>query len=366
MSKKLLSVILALALALSCFAVSAFAIGDIDYENEENAAKYTQAWALSKPVVDGDGNYVVDVTLDANYYVGPIQFKVIKTVSTGSLTLVDAYEGDDIPSAWNADVSFDDTTGEVAVIPAPTMDADALNCEGGKVIATLVYEASADVAATLVIDIADAKNASNPDGTLIAARMSDGNVVRGAALTGQTVSKKTNTVTIGNAEEPSTPPTLAVVDGTIGVIDTSRTDLTLDGETVDGYLLGFDIYANGEVSEVFEVVGDGTMEIIPNAEGLENTTGAVVQVVDLDGNVVARYVLIVFGDVNGDFSVDPTDANIIELYDGFEVDLDPYQVFAGDVNVDYGTDPTDANIIELFDGFEEDIVVADIIAALGL
>lgn len=365
MSKKLLSVILALALALSCFAVSAFALGDIGYEGDEDAAYYTQAWALGEPEVDGDGNYVVDVTLDANYYVGPIQFKVKKTVSDGSLTLVDAYAEDtDIPDDWNADVSFDDSTGEVAVIPNPTKDADALNCDGGKVIATLVYEASADVAATLVIDIADAKNASNPDGTLIAARMSDGNVVRGAALTGQTVSDKTNTVSIGAAV--SNPPKLVVVDGTIGVIDTSRTDLTLDGETVDGYLLGFDIYANGEVSEVFEVVGDGTMEIIPNAEGLENTTGAVVQVVDLDGNVVARYVLIVFGDVNGDFSVDPTDANIIELYDGFEVDLDPYQVFAGDVNVDYGTDPTDANIIELFDGFEEDIVVADIIAALGL
>ena len=364
MSKKLLSVILALALALSCFAVSAFALGDIGYEGDEDAAYYTQAWALGEPEVDGDGNYVVDVTLDANYYVGPIQFKVIKTVSTGSLTLVDAYEGDDIPSAWNADVSFDDKTGEVAVIPAPTMDADALNCEGGKVIATLVYEASADVAATLVIDIADAKNASNPDGTLIAARMSDGNVVRSTALTGQTVSDKTNTVSIGAAV--SNPPKLVVVDGTIGVIDTSRTDLDADaGTSCDGYLLGIDIDVNGSVSELFEVVGDGTMNVIANDQGCDYTTGAMVQVLDLDGNVVAEYVVIVFGDVNGDCAIDPTDASIIELHDGWEERVPTYQEFAGDVNADFATDPTDASVIELHDGWEERMDLATILAGFG-
>jgi hypothetical protein len=38
MSKKLLSVVLALALVFSCFAVSAFAIGGLGYENDDDAA----------------------------------------------------------------------------------------------------------------------------------------------------------------------------------------------------------------------------------------------------------------------------------------------------------------------------------------
>ena len=46
MSKKILSVVLALVMVVSCLAVSAFA----GYENDEDAALYTQTWALSSPL----------------------------------------------------------------------------------------------------------------------------------------------------------------------------------------------------------------------------------------------------------------------------------------------------------------------------
>ena len=320
MSKKLLSVVLALALALSCFAVGAFAIGDIGYESEEDAAFYTQAWALSADPTDiGGGKYTVDVYLTANYGVGPIQFQILKDITAGTLTLTDAVAGEAIPQEWEANVAFEDTTGEVIINPDPAEEgAYAIDEPSNAHIATLTFTASADVAATIAINVADAKNAENVGGTLIAARMSDGNVVTGAAITGQTVSQDTNTVTFGNAAPPAQAPELAVIDGTIGVIDTGRTMLDeMEGTECDGYIYGLEPFNYETVDMVFEVVGDGYMNIVANDYGSESGTGTMVQVVDNDDNVVAEYVLIIFGDVDGDGEVTVLDASEVELHAGY-------------------------------------------------
>ncbi len=374
MSKKILSIVLALALALSCFAVSAFAAGSIAYESEEDAALYNQAWALEST---NSGNvYTVKVLLTANYDVGPIQFKVLKTVNKGTITLTNAVAGDAIPAEWTADVSFSDTTGKVAVIPNPEEEgAYGIANPTAACVAVLTYTVSDGAAGSLVIDVADAKNAAKPNGTLIAARMDDKNVVTSTAYTGQTVSQNTNTVTIGSAA-----PTLVAIDGTLGVVDTSRTvldedDIDGDGDLqeVAGYLLGFDPDNNASIDELFAVEGDGTMEIVASSEGSEAATGTMVNVVDNGGNVVATYVVIVFGDVDGSGSADPTDASQIEQHDAWMLGdygrLFSYQAFAGDVFVDGAADPTDASNIEQHDawmlGDLGRIDVAGILTELG-
>ncbi len=352
MSKKILSIVLALALALSCFAVSAFAAGSIAYESEEDAALYNQAWALEST---NSGNvYTVKVLLTANYDVGPIQFKVLKTVNKGTITLTNAVAGDAIPAEWTADVSFSDTTGKVAVIPNPEEEgAYGIANPTAACVAVLTYTVSDGAAGSLVIDVADAKNAAKPNGTLIAARMDDKNVVTSTAYTGQTVSQNTNTVTIGSAA-----PTLVAIDGTLGVVDTSRTDLDaeFEGTTCNGYVYGYDPEANGDVSEIVEVVGDGTMNVVANDEGNTTASGAMIQVLDLDENVVAEYVLIVFGDVNGDGAVDSNDASNIELHEGYELgdngQMVTYLQFAADVNLDGSADSNDASNIELHENYE--------------
>lgn len=315
MSKKILSIVLALALALSCFAVSAFAAGSIAYESDEDAALYKQEWALES---SNSGNvYTVKVLLTANYDVGPIQFKVNKTVDKGTITLKNAVRGDAIPAEWNADVSFSDTTGKVAVIPNPEEKAAYGIANPDKAcVAILTYEVSdAAAAGSLVIDVADAKSAAKPNGTLIAARMDDKNVVTSTAYTGQTVSEETNTVPIGSA---SVAPTLAVIDGTIGVIDTSRTVLDeTAGTECDGYVYGIEPFNFETVDAVFEVVGDGTLNVEANAYGSTEGTGAMVQVLDAAGEVVAEYVLVVFGDVDGDGAVTTLDASEVELHAGY-------------------------------------------------
>ena len=87
-------------------------------------------------------------------------------------------------------------------------------------------------------------------------------------------------------------------------------DIDGDGDLleVDGYLLGFDPDMNVSIDELFTVEGDGEMVIEATEAGSEAATGTKVYLNDLDGNTVATYVAIVFGDANGDGFADKNGA----------------------------------------------------------
>ena len=237
-----------------------------------------------------------------------------------------------------------------------TIEAEAID----GVIATVVYTYSGEGSAEIAIDD-NAKSATNVAGTLIAARMSDDNLVTGDPITGQTVTVGDSVIIGGGAA-----PELAVIDGTIGVIDTSRTSeycdedgFALDEGTFTGYIYGVEPENSETVDSVFEVVGDGYMSIVANEAGSEAGTGTVVEVYDNSDNLVASYVLVIFGDVNGDGFVDASDSFDIELHDGWGYEMSSngmrmeyaYQVFAADVCVDGSVDSSDAFDIELHDGY---------------
>jgi hypothetical protein len=366
MSKKILSVMLALVMVVSCVAVSAFA----GYESEEDAKTYTQTWALSEPVENGDGTWSVDVSLTTNYPTGAIQFVLTNTDNTVA-AIKSAKVGSAIPADYAASISASNASGKVIIVPSTvgvdTITATAIN----GVIATITYTYSGSGSAKIAIKN-DPKTETNAAGSLIAARMDDGDVVTGGLVTGQTVASVGVERTIGAA---SVAPELAVIDGTIGVIDTGRTTIDADeGIECDGYLYGLDADNYETVDVIFEVIGDGEIEIVANDAGSEAGTGTMVNVVDLNGTVVASYVLIVFGDVNGDGAADALDAGDIELHDSYALNdvtgrLLAYQEFAGDVNGDSAADALDAGDIELHDAYalNDDtgrLIISDIIAML--
>lgn len=357
MSKKLLSVFVALMMVVSMFAIVANAAG---YEDDETAAEYTQDWALSEPVDNGDGTWTVDVLLTTNYGTGPIQF-VLTNTDTSVAAIKSVTLGDAIPESYNATVSVSKAKGKVMII-ADTAGTGTITAEEiDGVIATVVYTYAGEGSAEIAIDD-NAKSATNVAGTLIAARMSDGDLVTGNPITGQTVTVG-DSVIIGSAAEA---PTLAVIDGTIGVIDTTRTSeyCDEDGNPVDegiftGYIYGVEPEASETVDAIFEVVGDGYMTVVANEAGSEAGTGTVVEVYDNSDNLVASYVLVIFGDVNGDGFIDAYDALDTELHDawgyatssnGMRMEY-AYQVFAGDVNCDTMLDAYDALDIELHDAW---------------
>ncbi len=355
--RKLLSVVVALMMVVSMFAIVANAAG---YENEEDADNYKQTWALSEPVDNGDGTYTVDVSLTTNYGTGPIQF-VLTNTDTSVAAIKSVTLGDAIPETYNATLSVSKAKGKVMII-ADTAGTGTITAEEiNGVIATVVYTYAGSGSAEIAIED-DAKSATNVGGSLIAARMSDGDLVTGEPITGQTVDAG-NSVIIGGAAEA---PTLAVIDGTIGVIDTTRTSeyCDEDGYAVDegvftGYIYGVEPEASETVDAIFEVVGDGELEIVANEAGSEAGTGTIVNVLDTNGDVVETYVLVIFGDVNGDGFVDASDSFDIELHDGWGYEMSSngmrmeyaYQVFAGDVCVDGAVDSSDAFDIELHDGY---------------
>lgn len=357
MSKKLLSVFVALMMVVSMFAIVANAAG---YEDDETAAEYTQDWALSEPVDNGDGTWTVDVLLTTNYGTGPIQF-VLTNTDTSVAAIKSVTLGDAIPADYNATVSVSKAKGKVMII-ADTAGTGTITAEEiDGVIATVVYTYAGEGSAEIAIDD-NAKSATNVAGTLIAARMSDGDLVTGDPITGQTVTVG-DSVIIGSAAEA---PTLAVIDGTAGVIDTTRTSeyCDEDGNPVDegiftGYIYGVEPEASETVDAIFEVVGDGELEIIANEAGSEAGTGTIVNVLDGNGDVVESYVLVIFGDVNGDGMVDGSDSFDINLHDAWMYDLSSngmrfelaYQAFAGDVNCDYMVDGSDSFDVDLHDAW---------------
>lgn len=378
-TRKLLSVVVALMMVVSMFAMTANAANY--YESEEDAAKYEQIWALSKPVDNGDGTYTVDVSLTTNYETGPIQF-VLTNTDTSVAAIQSVTLGDAIPESYNATLSVSKAKGKVMIIADTAGTATITAEEINGVIATVVYTYAGSGSATIAIDD-DAKSATNVGGSLIAARMGDGDVVTGDPITGQTVTVG-DSVIIGSAAQA---PTLAVIDGTIGVIDTTRQDMYCDADgigtgdaTFTGYIYGVEPEAGETVDAVFEVVGDGELEILANDAGSEAGTGTIVNVLDTNGDVVETYCLIIFGDVNGDGFVDTGDSGDIDLHDawmyeysadGMRFDL-AYQVFAGDINCDEFVDTGDSGDIELHDAYMYEagsdgmrLYQADVIALLA-
>ncbi len=379
MSKKVLSILVAIMMVVSMLTVC---VSAASYEDEETVAEYTQDWALGEPVDNGDGTYTVDVYLTTNYATGPIQF-VLTNSDTSVAAIKSVTLGDAIPADYNATVSVSKAKGKVMIIADTAGTATITAEEIDGVIATVVYTYAGEGTAEIAIDD-NAKSATNPAGTLIAARMSDGDVVTGDAITGQTVTVGDSVFIGGGAAEA---PTLGVIDGTIGVIDTTRQDMYCDEDgygtgdaTFTGYIYGVEPEYGETVDAVFEVVGDGELEIIANDAGSEAGTGTIVNVLDTDGNVVESYVLVIFGDVNGDGAVDTGDSGDIELHDAWGYELSSngmrfdlaYQVFAADVCYDETVDTSDSGDIELHDawGYENGsdgmrMYQADIIAMLG-
>ena len=306
MSKKVLSIVLALALALSCFAVSAFAIGEIAYEDEEST--YTQKWSLSEAQEAADGRWYVDVTLDTDYLVGAMQFAF--DISSADIVIDDVVGGEILNEDFGADIAFD-TTGAsniVAIIPNPYEDATAaLDFAGGAVVCT-VYFSVADGASGTVQIKDDAKSATNPGGTLFAARMTDGVLASGASVVGQITTIESDARNIGAVSLPADLVKKAAAEAGI-LIDNAHTF----GGAYTGVVYGFTQAAantfmnTNYLNNNLEASNGGSLAFSRSIGKSGYGTGTVITVKNADGSVAATYVVVIFGDVDGNGLTNVTD-----------------------------------------------------------
>lgn len=339
MSKKIISVMLALVLVLSTLATVAFAAG-VTFEelDAEGLSTNTQTWSLGEPRDNGNGTYSVDVSLTTNYPTGAIQFLVEETDPDNAITLTGVTVGSAI--TYDAEASKN-SSGLVVIVPQTTAETSLITAPViNGVVATLTYTYAGSGSAQIAIKN-DPYTEGNTAGTLLAARMGNGNIVGTDFIAGQTVLSTGEARTIGAAGKPE----LVVKAGTNGAIN----------ETYK-CVYGIDVMDAGQtLSDVFEVTNGGSFVVKANGEGMEEGTGAVITVYSGPGgtgSVVGEYTVVIHGDVNGDGSADSLDASILCEYEiGFIPDFSAYGIsddiafIAGDVNADGGADSLDASII---------------------
>lgn len=352
-TRKILSLLVAIVMVFGTFSICAFA-ANVVYEDAETTN--SQTWALSAPVKQADGSYNVDVTLKTNYETGAIQF-VIKNTD-GNATLTSVTKGAAL--YYTADI-MKTNKGKVIITPKTNNTASIAGQAIDGVIVTLTYTVASGKQAVIELEKSP-KTATNVAGSLVAARAKD--LVNSTNVVGQPVTYGTVTQTLGEAAKPE----LYVKSGTNGVIDTKRTaQMTEDGTeyTVSGLLYGVEVcYVEDEngngidaqaVTDVF-AAKNGSLNVIQNEVGSTCGTGTKVQLLDKGGNVVATYILVIFGDIDGNGEIDTIDSGLMELHASGIYDEDDGQItdtvvmLAADIDCNDEIDTVDSGIIELHAG----------------
>ena len=328
MSKKVLSVMLAIMLVLSTFAVTAFAAGSgFEVEDEtEGVILSTQVWSLSKEATKvSDSVYKVDVALTTDYVTGAISFRV-DAANGATLTAVEINKA---VITYDFDLAFN-ANGLVAIVPQPGTEAEeGIKVDG--VIATLTYTLAGEGDTLTLVN--DAKTETNPGGDLIAVRLSDKNLSTGTMIYGQRVVdangndiEANEVIASVNIGAVAAAPVLKGVD--TGFVDTNRK-----------YVYG--VPAGTTDFTKYFTVENGSFEMSANAAGYANGTGAVLTVKDAAGKAVDTYTLIVFGDVDANGSVNVNDVTALNKHvSSVNIITDAALLFAADVDA---TDSVNVN-----------------------
>lgn len=325
MSKKILSVMLALVMVLSVFSVSAFAAVSSRYEKiDEDAGEtqiaHTQKWSLVAPeAANEDGTYTVDVVLETNYYTGIISFDIIAE----GAELVKADKGSAI--TYDADVAYFEGMTHVDIIPNPTLAQAAglaPKFAAGSVVAKVTYRLTGSSATLKLMN--DSKCAGNPGGSLFAVRLENETLASNTVYYGQrvidadgkdiAVGAEIASVTLGSAAEPADLVLTAAGAAAGIIIDTNKfASLNLAG-VVYGVAAATSARSTpADYAGLWEATNGGTITYQKSPYAGRSTrygTGTVITVSSEDGSS-KDYVLVIFGDMNGDGVLNNNDVGTI-------------------------------------------------------
>lgn len=345
-AKKAISLIVSVVMLLGVLAVGVFA-----NDNTGVAENGTIALSFDKASYSAGDTVKVTVALTTDYYAAtvsvPVQYdsSAVKFVSgTTASTLFGA--GDATKTVVNDAAAGGKTYVYVGVLPQAAGGAVAQKANG-VVLSTLTFTASkaiSDTAAAFGV-LNDQKTMTNLGGKLYVGSYKTSDVTSTVYTTGQKL-----TFPVMKAAAAADPELILTEEGNGAVI---RTNLCTGSGDYAGCVFGIDTL-NGENIEDFVTTKAGSIEVVANDQG-NMTTGATILLKDDSGKVVATYVFIYFGDVNGDGAVDSADAAAVELHDQFVelLDEDTAPYYAAEVNGDGAIDSADAGAIELHDQFVE-------------
>lgn len=347
-AKKAISLIVSVVMLLGVLAVGVFANDNIGV-----AENGTIALSFDKASYNAGDTVKVTVKLTTDYYAAtvsvPVQYdsSAVKFVSgTTASTLFGA--GDATKTVVNDAAAGGKTYVYVGVLPQVAGGAVAQKANG-VVLSTLTFTASkaiSDTAAAFGV-LNDQKTMTNLGGNLYVGSYKTSDVASTAYTTGQKL-----TFPVMKAAAAADPELILTEEGNGAVI---RTDLCTGSGEFAGCVFGIDTL-NGENIEDFVTTKAGSIEVVANDQG-NITTGATILLKDDSGKVVATYVFIYFGDVNGDGAVNITDSSDIEAHDQWvkTIPEDTAAYYSCDVNADAAVNITDSSDIEAHDQWVKEL-----------
>lgn len=347
-AKKAISLIVSVVMLLGVLAVGVFA-----NDNTGVAENGTIALSFDKASYNAGDTVKVTVKLTTDYYAAtvsvPVQYdsSAVKFVSgTTASTLFGA--GDATKTVVNDAAAGGKTYVYVGVLPQVAGGAVAQKANG-VVLSTLTFTASkaiSDTAAAFGV-LNDQKTMTNLGGKLYVGSYKTSDVTSTVYTTGQKL-----TFPVMKAAAAADPELILTEEGNGAVI---RTDLCTGSGDYAGCVFGIDTL-NGENIEDFVTTKAGSIEVVANDQG-NITTGATILLKDDSGKVVATYVFIYFGDVNGDGAVNITDSSDIEAHDQWvkTIPEDTAAYYSCDVNADAAVNITDSSDIEAHDQWVKEL-----------
>lgn len=298
MSKKVIGALLAIVMVLSVFSFSVFAVGT-GYDNNPD---HIQTWGLANKT-GSDGTYTVDVLLTTTYEVGPIQFKIDGVDEVTKVT---------VGSGYYAAVANAGKSGLISLIP-DTSTLVPVKKLSNAVVATVTYKSASNGTPSIKDDV---KSASNPQGTLMAS-FADGN----GYLNGSNflVGQEATIVPLGG-EMPDVSVDAAELQTSVSgvVIDTTKTF----GGAYAGAVYGALASSNGEAeitsadyyTSKFTATNGGSVTAVKSIYSGRKAvwgTGTVLEVYNADGTLAGKYIVIIFGDVDGNSKIENADVSLV-------------------------------------------------------
>lgn len=353
-SKKILSLALALVMALGVLTMGVFAA------KTTPTATFTVSASASEVATGDEVTITVKANATETFYAGPMSLPIEYDSSlfeyvADSATVANIYGESTTKSAVKAEAG----KLTVALTPSTSGAVTAPDLNGANLtVLTFKLKAIGSTGSSTVAIADDQKTAANIGGKFYCGSF-DSADPKTAELTemGQTLNRVSATISYKGAVGT---PELVLTQADNGAV--IRKDLCTTSGEFAGCVFGIDTL-NGENIEDFVTTAVGSIEVVANADG-NMSTGAKILLKDAAGEVVATYVFIYFGDVNGDGAVDITDAATVEAHDQWveTIEEDTAAYYASDVNYDAVVDITDSAAIEAQDQWVEALEAQNVIA----
>lgn len=302
MAKKTISLVLAVIMVLSMFAINAFAAGE--------TATFTVTSSAAEVATDDVITITVTAASDSTYYAGPMSIPVTYD-ATAFEYVANSVTVNDIFGAGVTDSAVNTTAGKITVAVTPLTNGSpvAPNLTTALTVFTFQLKALSGEGDYTIGIAADQKTAENPTGKFYCGSFSTSDPkTADLATIGQTLNRVDATVSFASAEPELILTATGESNGVI--IDTHKTF----GGQYAGVVYGFPQAAAATFRSIGYITTNLTTTAGPIVAGnLARTIGTAGYGTGTTITVGSKvYVIVIFGDANGDGLINNQDTTAVK------------------------------------------------------